>query len=604
MNDLDNILDLPVLFKKIQLNLEKNNIEEIKKKITFLHSSEKDFLERYRKRKKEGVYYTNQEIADYMVSLALISYIQKIETSVELEKIEDIYGLDNQTKNRIFCLLKKTTFCDPACGSGVFLLSVMRLLFNILKNLCPNSKNAIISNAIVNNLYGFDINENAIKLCVLKLFEWASIISKKFDKEVFSALKSRMKVADSLFTKIMHKFDIIIGNPPYGNIIEASKKDLLKKQNLFYKDIYCAFLIKALDWCEYSTCFLVPKSFLIRQDYVKFRNNLLQKANIRTIVDIGPNNFKRATNEVQVVLYEKKADQDAELDIIDYPKKKIIQYPSQNFDSLRICKNDECPMCVKVKKIRAYVINTKCPFCKSQAMSLNRIRIKATSTQLKIIDEIEKKSDLNYLNVRNFPRMIRGEEHDGLKEVKKNLKNDLSGNCLFLNAKQDFSPYRIEARKSFSLNTIDPSMLKGSNYEFYKGPRLLIKHNTIVPEAVFTFENACFTSSIYSLLHEDLDELKYLCAVLNSKLIKFYCTYGINNQKGTTINLNQYMIRHLPIIKPSAQLKIKISEKVENITKTLQNRGRLGDSPVKKWINEIDLFLCDLYGLEFVDLEL
>ncbi len=603
MNDLDDTLDLSELFSKIQINLKNNNIESIKNDLKFLHSSEEKFIKGYRKRKKEGVYYTNQEISDYMVLLTLLFYIQKIEKSVNIEKIEDLYNLNDQTKKRIFLLLKKTTFCDPACGSGVFLLSLARLLFKILKNLCPNAKNIVVTNAIINNLYGFDINENAVKLCILKLFDWVINVNDKIDSDVFFLLNSRMIVTDSLFTKNGLKFEIIIGNPPYGNILDASKKNQLKKQNLFYKDIYCAFLMKSLEWNKYVICFLVPKSFLIRQEYVKFRNNLLEKANIRKIIDIGPNYFKKATNEVQVVLYEKKFDQDGPLEVFDYPKKKIINYNSQNFDELHICRNDKCPMCSKAKKMHVYVADTKCPFCKSPAIKLNRIRIKTDLSQLKIINQIEKKGDLNYLNLKDFPKMIRGEEDNGLKELKKHLKDDLTGDCLFLNAKQDFRSYQIKKRKSFSFEAIDPNILKGSNFEFYKGPRLLIKHNTIVPEAVFTLESACFTSSIYCLLHDDLEELKYLCAVLNSKLIKFYCTYGINNQKGTTINLNQYMIRHLPIIKPSTQLKNEIIEKVDIITNTLENLGRFQDNIIKKSTNEIDLLLCDLYGVKFDELE-
>ena len=113
--------------------------------------------------------------------------------------------------------------------------------------------------------------------------------------------------------------------------------------------------------------------------------------------------------------------------------------------------------------------------------------------------------------------------------------------------------------------------MKGNDYEYYKEPKLLIKHNNIIPEAIYTEENICFTSSIYSLLHNDVSELKYLCAIFNSILIQFYCIYAINNQKDTTINLNQYMIRHLPIIKPGNNTKNKIVEKVDVINILLQN---------------------------------
>ena len=126
---------------------------------------------------------------------------------------------------------------------------------------------------------------------------------------------------------------------------------------------------------------------------------------------------------------------------------------------------------------------------------------------------------------------------------------------------------------------------------------MLIKHNNIIPEAIFTTEPACFTSSIYSLLYDDINELKYLCAVLNSSLIKFYCTYGINNQKGTTINLNQYMIRHLPIIKPDERVKNEIVLRVDMIIKyMLENDGKSNDV-ISQIIKEIDDFIFKMYSI-------
>ncbi|HEC40214.1 MAG TPA: hypothetical protein ENI29_18390, partial [bacterium] len=131
-------------------------------------------------------------------------------------------------------------------------------------------------------------------------------------------------------------------------------------------------------------------------------------------------------------------------------------------------------------------------------------------------------------------------------------------------------------------------------YEFYVGPKMLIKHNNIFPEAIYTEENVCFTSSIYSLLHNDINELKYLCSVLNSKLIKFYCTYAINNQKDTTINLNQYMIRHLPIVKIDNQIKMDLA-KIVDIINNSYKKGKIHEAKIHKLRERVDNLIFELY---------
>jgi hypothetical protein len=211
---------------------------------------------------------------------------------------------------------------------------------------------------------------------------------------------------------------------------------------------------------------------------------------------------------------------------------------------------------------------------------------------------MEENGNLNYLNIKDYPRMIRGEEAEGLRALKQIIKNNVAKSCYFINAKKDVSYYFYQKRKSFNIEEISPSILKGSNYEYYTRPKLLIKHNNIVPEAIITEENICFTSSIYSLLHDNHTELRFICACLNSLPIQFYCYFGINNQKDTTINLNQYMIRHLPILDIELSEKELIAIKVKNITNILNKNNNRLNGKVRRDLQKIDTILMDLYSLK------
>ena len=457
---------------------------------------------------------------------------------------------------------------------------------------------ANIKNQILNNLFGYDINEYAIKLSILKLLKWHHNKLDDGVKKSISILKSNLKLQNSLINSNFIKFDIVIGNPPYGNILNQNDKEILKNENIFYKDIYCAFLLKALEWGNEVIGLLVPKSFLLRQGYINFRRDFLSKANILKIYDIGSKMFKTATNEVQIVIYENKNDSKRrDLDVYDYSKTKIITYPNQFVDSLRICFNLSCSLNLKSKKLYVYTFKKSCPFCGSDTFEMNRIRIKPNEQIYELIEKIENLGDLNYLNPVNFPKMIRGEEEKGLKLVKTKLRKDTNGSCFFISARNDFNYFNFRKIKSFNIEEVDSKILKGNNYEYYIQPKLLIKHNNIIPEAIYTEDNVCFTSSIYSLLHNDSDELKYLCAFLNSSLIQFYCIYGINNQKDTTINLNQYMIRHLPILTVNNKIKKMIVEKVDTIYNLLTMNNLITSENFNQLLKSIDDIIFGQYSI-------
>lgn len=555
----------------------------------------------YHKRKKEGVFYTDELLTRFISQEALVLFVNNKlnEQNLNLtpiQEINNILKLDMEMQQKLVNILLNLTICDPACGSGGFLLSAADIIFKLVTKLNPEKTKLSIKKRLLKNLYGFDINIDAINLSILKLVAWIFDGNGEDIPQIVSQLKCNFKRFNTLTHLNLPKFDIILGNPPYGNILNRNEKEFLKKEKIFYNDIYCSFLIKALNWASGIVSFLVPKSFLLRQGYIEFRNQFLSRANILKIIDIGSKQFKNATNEVQVLLYEnKKKTYSRDLDIYDFPDSRINTYTNQNVDSLKVCFNETCTLCMKSKKFYVYTYKSNCPYCGSKTVKLNRIRIKPNPLNLQIINKIEKNGDLNYLNPKMFPKMIRGEEDKGLSLVKKKLTNQTQKSCFFINARNEFSYYYLSKNRSFDIEETDAEIMKGNNFEYYLSPKLLIKHNNIIPEAIYTEENICFTSSIYSLLYDNPVELKYLCAVLNSIIIQFYCFYAINNQKNTTINLNQYMIRHLPIATADNQTKVKLANDVDEIILLFEKNEGFLTERTEELIRNLDETIMKLY---------
>lgn len=564
-----------------------------------LNDVEEKFISSYTKKKREGGYYTAKILTDFIFSEALVLLINKRQNLPSITNFKDLDCLSSENRQKIRSFLLDITICDPSCGSGAFLVNAVEIVKDLLNKLEEEKVEFKIIYKILENIKGYDLNECAIKLCRLKLYKWFYAQNKENAnlKLAFEIIKNNIIIKDTLTQPISLKFDVLIGNPPYGNILDQYQRDSLKKKGIFHKEIYCAFLLNALEWSNGIIGLLVPKSFLLRQSYIDFRKNLLEKANLLKIYDIGPNIFKRATNEVQILLYEKKHSDNKNLEIYNNAKEKILTYSNQNFDALKYCNNEECPFIDKSKKVYVYSLNEHCPYCNFKTKYLNRIRIKPNSKLLNIINKIENNGNLNYLNIHDFPKLIRGEEDRGLRAVRAILGNHLHGSCIFLNAKNDFLCYHYHKNKSFDIENINPKKLKGNNYDYYLNPKLLIKHNNTYPVALYTEESVCFTSSIYSLLHDDKIELKFLCALLNSYLLKFYCIYGINNQINTTINLNQYMIRHIPIPKASDKVKHDLATRVDSII-TLYNNLQPDKLKISELQQGVEKIIFQLFSLK------
>ncbi|MCL4359786.1 BREX-1 system adenine-specific DNA-methyltransferase PglX [Patescibacteria group bacterium] len=160
-------------------------------------------------RKSKGTYYTPREIVHYMCQESLINYLlTELDGKVRRDDIETLIRLGEtaiehearvinegrETKDYHFRLpqsirdnahlldekLEKIHVCDPAVGSGAFLVGMMTEVIrvrNILTNYLSDNGRSIYDfkrHAIQNCLYGVDIDPGAVEIAKLRL--WLSLI--------------------------------------------------------------------------------------------------------------------------------------------------------------------------------------------------------------------------------------------------------------------------------------------------------------------------------------------------------------------------------------------------------------------------------------------
>ncbi|MFX1274210.1 MAG: Eco57I restriction-modification methylase domain-containing protein [Promethearchaeota archaeon] len=132
-------------------------------------------------KKSKGVFYTPPEISDYICKRTIYSFLLN-KLGFRGDEVFQIYEIFHEEGNEniikeILKTLNKIKILDPSCGTGVFLIKVAKIIFNLITFF--NSKLRIsredydIKHEIaINNLYGIDINSNTIKITKLRLILW------------------------------------------------------------------------------------------------------------------------------------------------------------------------------------------------------------------------------------------------------------------------------------------------------------------------------------------------------------------------------------------------------------------------------------------------
>lgn len=173
-------------------------------------------------RKTQGTFYTPREIVHYMCQESLVSYLSAgLEDNVakndisKFIKIGELVGeheaavilKEKETKDyshkipesiranakQIDEKLASIKVCDPACGSGAFLVGMMSEIVkarNILSIFMEGGGDRSLYNfkreCIENSLYGVDINAGAVEIAKLRL--WLSLIVDEEDIELIKPL--------------------------------------------------------------------------------------------------------------------------------------------------------------------------------------------------------------------------------------------------------------------------------------------------------------------------------------------------------------------------------------------------------------------------------
>lgn len=138
-------------------------------------------------RHETGSYYTPRPVVSFMCREALKGYLETKIQGMLAQSIRDfvddheVAGLDVTQAGQVAEALDEVTVCDPACGSGAYLVGMLHELIELKQALYserlgrdPSKLYEMKLHIIERNLYGADIDAFAINIAMLRL--WLSLI--------------------------------------------------------------------------------------------------------------------------------------------------------------------------------------------------------------------------------------------------------------------------------------------------------------------------------------------------------------------------------------------------------------------------------------------
>jgi type I restriction-modification system DNA methylase subunit len=317
--DFNTDIDVNILGHIFENSL--SDIEELKANI-----ENQEFDKTKTKRKKDGVFYTPEYITKYIVDNTLGKLCHEKKKELELDNIDINIPKTkalNKTEKKILTSLEtyreyllNLKILDPACGSGAFLNQALNFLLSEHEFIDEGIKTLMGGNVLglydvkkgilENNLYGVDINSEAVEIAKLSLWlrtvehgRKLNILSGKI--KVGNSLIDDKSVADDAFVweeefkEVFEQggFDVVIGNPPYvrQEIIKAISP-YLEKNYISYSgkaDLFVYFYEKGIKLLkENGYLSLISSGKFFEADYgkalIKF---LIKNVEIQEIINFG-----------------------------------------------------------------------------------------------------------------------------------------------------------------------------------------------------------------------------------------------------------------------------------------------------------------------------
>lgn len=623
--DFESDVDVNILGHIFENSL--NEIEEVTQQIT------QGVAPQTSKRKQDGVFYTPQYITKYIVENTVGRLCA--EKKAELNIVEDEYQSDQrrqlQTKKRLLDQLKayrdwllQLTILDPACGSGAFLNAALQFLMAEHKHIDEMEAKVTgstiefqsVENSILeNNLYGVDINEESVGIAQLALWLRTAKPHRKLN-----ALNQNIKCGNSLisdpaiagdkafdwqkeFPQVFEKggFDVVIGNPPYvqlqsmGTMSDAYAQCGFETYNKS-ADLYCLFTEKGYNLLKNGgiQSFIMPNKWMLVA-YGKELRKFMAKTDLQQIINFGDVQFfDEATIYVCIFVTRKSDKRDDEVkalslnqktyhgDFMQEVPKQLADYPAEIFGESEWIIQPKIHFNI-LKKMQNGTALKNLPISINYGIKTgyNDAFFIDGATKDRLIAEDPKSAEI-------IKPLLRGRDiqawmpvwdelylintHNGIKEEVAPVNIDD-----YPVIKQHLEPFYTKLSKRLDKG-VTPYNLRNCDYmrEFSK-PKIMYPNMTSIFPFIYDEKGFYGNDKTFMITaNDDTVNLKFITAILNSKLCKLWIWYNCPELQGGTREIRKVYFEnfHIPVDVDMQPLADLTDKQMQNISQLQEKRSR------------------------------
>ncbi|EFQ6540796.1 TPA: Eco57I restriction-modification methylase domain-containing protein [Campylobacter coli] len=436
-------------------------------------------------------------------------------------------------------------------------------------------------------------------------------------------------------------FDLIIGNPPY--IKEAENKELFtntKKLRTYQgkMDIWYHFVGRGFDILKNNgyLAFIATNNWVTNSGAKKLRNIVLEESQILSLVDFSsfmvfdsasiqtmimsfqktkpPKNyeFHFAKITTQTPIYEdalsllkNEKTQNNEILSINLTPKKFID------KTLNFTKSDYEELFNKIQKYGKFYLEEKevangihphYDFINNRINSNHNFAFKIGQGIFGLSEEEKEKLKLTklennlvkpYYDTQNFLKFFfKKNNHQWLIYTNSSFKNP--------NSMDDYPNLKKHLDKFQNVITSDNKpygLHRARDEKFFTGSPRIVALRKCVGEPKFSYVDFdCYVSATFYVIKTQRINVKYLTAILNSKLIAFWLKHK-GKMQGNNYQIDKEPLLNIPIVTINSKNQKIADELINLVDEILKAKEQDKNANIQELENKINSIVYKLYNL-------
>lgn len=449
---------------------------------------------------------------------------------------------------------------EPSAGDGVFIDKILEENNNV-------------------NIYGYDLNPDAIKILNDKYNGYRNIVIKNTNTLLDEELDDLINTDNG--------FDKVIGNPPYGGWIDYEMRDVYKdKYKMNGKETYTLFLSRCISVLKErgTLSFIIPDTYLFLRTHKDIRRRILSETKIKEILVFPSKLFpgvKFGYSNLSIITLQKCSNKEAmenNFRVITNinTTEDINKVINNNLESLDvkelnqkdIFSNDDSIVLIKGKDYLFDLINNCEIKLGDMADCVTGIYTGNNKEFMKVKDESIKNSK-GYEIITEED--LFNETLDSIDELLKGIDGEQcyipivkgASHQKYLRVSNDWY-VKWDKYSIHEYNTRKKARFQNSQFYFKKGIAVPMVKSSKLSATIM--EGMVFDQSIVGVFPKDEKYFNYLLALLNSKIGR-----EIINIVNPSANNSANYLKKIPIIIPEDCVLENINILVKNLIINLKD---------------------------------